>query len=55
MLKLNESVDKNIIKSNLEKAEKEPGFTCNPPLQRASPKTHGIPTSIYGKEESVQS
>jgi hypothetical protein len=27
MLKLNESVDKNIIKSNLDKAEKEPGFT----------------------------
>jgi hypothetical protein len=27
MLKLNESVDKNILKSNLEKAEKEPGFT----------------------------
>jgi hypothetical protein len=27
MLKLNESIDKNIIKSNQEKAEKEPGFT----------------------------
>jgi hypothetical protein len=28
MLKSNESIDKNIIKSNQEKAEKEPGFTC---------------------------